>query len=234
MLNLPADYGRPAPRTFSGADCSSQLSAELSHEVTEFSRSEGVTVFMTLLATFYVLLWRYTQQDDIVVGSPIAGRNRAEVEGLIGFFVNTLALRLQLRGDETFRELLHRVREVALGAYAHQDLPFEKLVAELQPDRDLDRNPLFQVMFQFQSETPAIRQPPGLKITSLESSTGTAKFDLSLATFADAGLLHLVMEYSAERLSRPTIERMLEIYSRLLASAVHDADQRIAELPLMS
>src|SRR5262249_48611482 len=147
---------------------------------------EGVTLFMTLLAAFQTLLHRYTGQDDIVVGSPIANRNLGEIEGLIGFFVNTLVMRTDVSGDPAFRELLGRVRQVALGAYGHKDLPFEKLVEELPPERDLGRNPLFQVMFQVMSATPAhghsspAPPPAGApEIRSVEIQKGTAILDLA-------------------------------------------------------
>jgi hypothetical protein len=147
MLNLPTDRPRPAVQTYQGATQLLQLPKSLSEALEALSQQEGVTLFMTLLAAFQTLLYRYTQQEDIAVGSPIANRNRSEIEGLIGFFVNSLVLRTNLSGNPTFRELLSRVREVALGAYAHQDLPFEKLVEELHPERNLSQNPLFQVVF---------------------------------------------------------------------------------------
>src|SRR5207248_3067512 len=139
-------WPRPAVQSFEGARQSVELSKELTQGLKALSRSHDVTLYMTLLAAFQTLLYRYTGQDDIAVGSPIAGRNRSEIEGLIGFFVNTLVLRSNLAGNPTSRELLARVRQVALGAYAHQDIPFEKLVEELQPERNLSYSPLFQVM----------------------------------------------------------------------------------------
>src|SRR5688500_16529884 len=144
------------------------------------SRREGVTLFMSLLAGFQVLLARYSGQTDIAVGTPIAGRNRREVEGLIGFFVNTLVMRVDLGGNPSVAELLARVREAALGAYAHQDVPFEKLVEELQPDRSLSHQPLFQVMFNFLSIPEIELQLQGLNLTALNVETGSTKFDLSL------------------------------------------------------
>ena len=150
-LELPTDRERPAVPSYRGAQLGFRLSPEVSAGLKELSRREGVTLFMTLLAAFQTLLHRYSGQEDIVVGSPVAGRNYRETEGLIGFFVNTLALRTDLSGEPTFVELLQRVKEVCLGAYAHQDVPFEKLVEELQPERDLSRSPLFQVMFGLQN-----------------------------------------------------------------------------------
>ena len=146
-LNLPTDYERPVVQTYRGARLTRTLSEELTKGLKDLSRREGVTLFMTLLATLNILLSRHTGQDDIIVGSTIAGRNRPETDGLIGFFINALALRTDLSGNPTFLELLKRVREVCLDAYTHQDLPFERVVEEINPQRDLSRNPLFQVMF---------------------------------------------------------------------------------------
>ena len=150
-LELPTDHPRPPVQTFHGATHTVQLPKELTEALQGLSRKEGVTLFMTLLTAFQGLLHRYTGQDDIVVGTPIANRNRAEIEGLIGFFVNTLVMRTDTSGNPVFRELLKQVRKSTLDAYAHQDLPFEKLIKELQPERDLSRNPIFQVMFALQN-----------------------------------------------------------------------------------
>ncbi|MGH7931425.1 MAG: condensation domain-containing protein, partial [Candidatus Binatia bacterium] len=155
-LDLPTDRPRPAAQSFRGARLSLELSKELTEGLKALSRKERVSLFMTLLAAFQTLLHRYTGRDDIAVGSPIAGRNRAEIEGLIGFFINTLVLRADLSGNPTFRELLARVREAALGAYDHQDVPFEKLVQELHPERNLNQSPLFQVMFVLQNPHTAL------------------------------------------------------------------------------
>src|SRR5207249_10097416 len=154
VLDLPADRPRPAVRSHRGARHRIELSERLSDELRRLARREGATLFMAVLAAFTILLQRYTGQDDLLVGTPIANRTRLEIEGLIGFFVNTLVLRSDLSGDPTFREALRRVRGVALGAYAHQDLPFEKLVEELHPPRDLSRSALFQVMVAH-ATTPA-------------------------------------------------------------------------------
>ena len=175
VLELPTDRPRPALQTYRGGRRSRTLSRELSEELKRLSRSEGVTLFMTLLAAFQTLLYRYTGQEEMLVGTPIAGRSREETEGLIGFFVNTLVLRTDLSGHPTFRELLARVRRMAVEAYAHQDLPFEKLVEELQPERDLSRHPLFQVMFVLQNrarETESRR--PGLEARFRTSENRTA------------------------------------------------------------
>jgi condensation domain-containing protein len=164
-LGLPTDRPRPQVATYHGAVEKFELSAELSESLKKLGRSEGATPFMTLLAAFYALLYRYSGQEEIVVGSPVAGRTRAETEGLIGFFVNTLALRTDLRGNPRFVELLKRVREVCLGAYGHQEVPFEKLVAELQPGRDMSRHPFFQVMFVLQNVPLEPLELPGLTLT---------------------------------------------------------------------
>ena len=174
----------------------------------DLSRRHGVTLFMTLLAAFQLLLHRYTDQDDIVVGALIANRNRVETEGLIGFFVNTLVLRTDLSGNPSFRELLDRVREVALGAYSHQDLPFEKLLEALQPPRDLSRTPLFQVLFVLQN-TP--RQPPellGLSVDPLEIAPETANFDVCLNLSETPEGLRGWLEYSTDLFDAATIARM--------------------------
>ena len=163
LLELPTDHPRPAIQTFHGAHQSILLAPIVGDRLKALSRQEGVTLFMTMLAAFQVLLQGYTNQDDLVIGTPIANRNRLETEGLIGFFVNTLVLRTGLSGNPTFRDLLRRVREVCLGAYAHQDLPFEKLVEELHLARDLSRNPLFQVMFVLQNTPLQAMEPAGLE-----------------------------------------------------------------------
>ena len=161
ILNLPTDRPRPPRQSFYGARQSITVPQPLTAAINELSHGEGVTPFMTLLAAFQVLLYRYSGQEDVIVGSPIANRSRIELEPLIGFFVNTLVLRADLSGNPTFREFLLRVRDVCLGAYAHQDLPFEKLVEELKPERDSSRNPLFQVMFVLQNATRPFSGIPG-------------------------------------------------------------------------
>jgi non-ribosomal peptide synthetase component F len=198
------------------------------------SRQAGVTLFMTLLAAWQTLLWRYTGQADISVGTPIAGRTRAETEGLIGFFVNTLVLRTDLSGDPTFMELLPRVREMAMGAYAHQDLPFEKLVEEVHPERHLSHSPLFQVLFAFQNVP---RQPldfPGLELSAVDVEQGTAKFDLSWSLWEEAGGLTGSLEYNTDLFAAPTITRMVGHLQTLLAGIVAAPTQRLSQLPLLA
>src|SRR5688500_15589464 len=174
------------------------------------SRREGVTLFMSLLAGFQVLLARYSGQTDIAVGTPIAGRNRREVEGLIGFFVNTLVMRVDLGGNPSVAELLARVREAALGAYAHQDLPFEKLVEELQPDRSLSHQPLFQVMMAFQNVAREATGISGLTISREPMKTGSAKFELMLMMAEVEGEIHGALEYASALYDGWKIRRLLE------------------------
>ncbi|HEX2077834.1 MAG TPA: condensation domain-containing protein, partial [Longimicrobium sp.] len=180
LLELPTDHPRPAVQTYRGATVPVELSVELLERLQALGRSEGATLYMTLLAAFQVLLSKYSGSKDIVVGTSIAGRTRKEFEELIGFFVNTLVLRTDLSGDPSFRETLRRVREATLGAYVHQELPFEKLVAELQPERSLSHSPLFQVVFSLQDRNQPVGGLAGLKAGGVEAELGTAKFDLEL------------------------------------------------------
>ncbi len=232
-LELPTDRPRPAVQTFRGATPTLRLPQDLSEALQALSQQAGVTLFMTLLAAFKTLLYRYTGQDDIVVGLPIANRNRSELEGLIGFFVNTLVLRTDLTGNPTFWELLSRVRETMLGAEAHQDLPFEKLVEVLHPERDLGRNPLFQVAFSPQSSLPTI-ELAGLTASPFAVETGVTKFELTLyMTDTPQGLLGM-WEYNSDLFDAVTITRMLGHYQTLLEGIVADADQRLSDLPLLT
>ena len=233
-LQLPADRPRPAVPSHAGARVHFKLPPELRDRLEELSRSQGATLFMTLLAAFKVLLAQYTGQEDIVVGTPIAGRTRAETEGLIGCFVNTLALRTDLSDDPTFRQLVARVREVALGAYAHQELPFERLVEELQPERDTSQAPLFNVMFVLQNVPRSERRLRGLTMRHIELDKGTAKFDLSLGLAEKAGGLRGVLSYSTDLFDRGTIERLVGQFRELLAAVVAEPERRLSALPLLS
>ncbi|HYW19649.1 MAG TPA: amino acid adenylation domain-containing protein [Nodularia sp. (in: cyanobacteria)] len=235
LLCLPTDRPRPKNPNFQGATQSFFLPQDLTQELHSLSRRQGVTLFMTLLAAFKVLLHRYTGQDDICIGSPIANRNRAEIEKLIGFFVNSLVLRTNLSGNPTFTELLARVREVTLGAYAHQDLPFEKLVEELQPERNLTYNPLFQVAIQLQNTPAQTLELPELTLSKLDNNENqTAKFDLDLSlSETGAGLIgHL--EYSSELFDAATIARVVEHFQTILSSIVANPQAKISELPLLT
>lgn len=233
-LELPTDHPRPPILTSHGAQLVYDLPPELVKQVRELSRREGSTVFMTMLAAFQVLLYRLTHQPRINLGSPIANRTSAEVEGLIGFFVNTLVMNGNLEGDPKFRELLRRVREAALGAYAHQDLPFEQLVEALQPERDLSHSPLFQVMFMLQNTPRGEIDLEGLTITPFEVENQIARYDLTVELFENSGGMRAIFEYNRDLFDSPTIERMAGHYRRLLESVVGDPEQRLSALTLMA
>lgn len=234
VLDRPTDRPRPFSSCKSGAKKTLKLSQALIDRLKTLSKREGTTLFMTLLAAFQVLLHRYTGQDDIAVGTPIAGRTRKETEGLIGFFVNTLVLRTKLQGNPTFSDLLARVRETALQAYEHQDLPFEKLVEELNPDRNQSRNPLFQVMFAVQNMPRSNLELSGLKVSPVEIESSTAKFDISAAFVERDGEMTLRIEYRTDLFEAETIERMLGHFRNLLEGIVANPEQRISELPLLT
>ncbi|MBO0798422.1 MAG: AMP-binding protein, partial [Blastocatellia bacterium] len=234
IMELPTDYPRPAVRTFRGARQSMVLPKALSEAIKGLSRQEGVTLFMTLMAAFQTLLYRYTEQEDILVGTPIANRNRTEIEGLIGFFVNTLILRAHFSGNLNFHELLAQVRETALGAYAHQDLPFEKLVEELDPQRDLSSTPLFQVMFVLQNAPREVLEVPGLKLSALPVENDLAKFDLTLSLVDRRDGLTGSFEYNADLFDATTISRMIGHFQTLLEGIVADPKRRITEAPLLT
>ncbi|BAZ30185.1 peptide synthetase [Cylindrospermum sp. NIES-4074] len=234
ILNLPTDFPRPAVQTFQGARQTFTVSQELTKALTELSQQEETTLFITLLTAFKTLLYRYTGEEDILVGSPIANRNRAEIENLIGFFVNTLVLRTNLKENPSFRELLSRVREVALGAYAHQDLPFEKLVEELQPNRGLSYSPLFQVSFALQNGLTQTLDLPELKLNIQEFDTKTAKFDLTLFVEKTAQGLMGTFEYNTDLFESTTISRMAAHFQTLLAGIVNHPETNISRLPILT
>ncbi|HEX8184226.1 MAG TPA: amino acid adenylation domain-containing protein, partial [Blastocatellia bacterium] len=210
-----------------------EIGGELGNSLKALSQSEGATLFMTLLAAFKILLHRYSGQDDIVVGTPVANRNRTEIEPLIGFFVNTLVLRSLIDGKATFREFLRRVRETALGAYAHQDIPFEKLVEEVQPHRNLSHTPLFQVMFVFQNAPLPAVEIEGLKLTLMEIDSGTTKFDLTLCVEEVKQGLRGWVEYDADLFDAEMIARITSSLRTLLEGIVRDPAARLCDLPLM-
>ncbi len=232
-LELPTDRVRPAVQSYRGAHHGFGFPAHLTVGLNELGRSEGATLFMVLLAAFNVVLWRWSGQSDIVVGSPIAGRTHRELEGLIGFFVNTLALRTELGGRPSFRELVGRVKETALGAYAHQDLPFEKLVAELSPVRDLSRQPIFQVLFALQNVPQETLELPGLRLSRIGSDQATAKFDLSLHVYEREGKLEGYFEYATDLFEGSTVARIASHFRTLLEGVVADPDLPLGELPLL-
>ncbi|MFL6332079.1 MAG: amino acid adenylation domain-containing protein [Pyrinomonadaceae bacterium] len=233
-LELPTDFPRPPVQTYRGTHELFALSADVSGQLYALSRREGVTLFMTLLAAYQTLLSRYTGQDDIVVGTDVANRNRAETEDLIGCFINVLVMRGDLSGDPTFLELLGRVRESTLGAYAHQDLPFEKLIEELQPEREPSRPPLFQVAIVLQNTPSTAVEFPGLAVSALTVETEAIKYDLVLEmTETPAGLTGM-MHYNADLFEAATVRRMLRHYARLLEAGAAEPRARVWELPLLS
>ncbi|PYV90774.1 MAG: non-ribosomal peptide synthetase, partial [Acidobacteria bacterium] len=232
-LDLPTDRPRPPMQTFTGATHEIHLPLTIIKDLNLLVRKEGATPFMTLLAAFQTLLHRYGGQDDIVVGTPIAGRTRVEVEGLIGFFVNMLVLRTDASGDPTFRELLKRVKKVALGAYAHQDIPFEKVVEELHPRRDPSRNPLFQVAFALQN-TPRPSPPfSGLKVSTI-AAYRNIRFDLEVhLTEVDDGL-HGLFVYNTRLFEAQAIARMARHFRSVLEGIAENPELRLSELPMLT
>ena len=234
LLELPADRPRPAVQSFRGAQQSFSLSQEVSQALLGLSQEQGVTLFMTLLCAFQTLLYRYTGQEDILIGTPIANRRLAQLEDLIGFFANTLVLRTDLSGNPSFEQLLSRVREVALSAYTHQDLPFELLVEELQPVRDLSHTPLFQVMFVLQNAPMPTLALPGLTVSPLAVAGTTSKFDLTLVMEETEQGLVGMWEYSTDLFDATTIARMAGHFQTLLTGIVADPKQRLSDLPLLT
>ena len=234
LLVLPTDRPRPAVQTFVGAYQDFALSVELTQGLMQLSQQQDCTLFMTLLAAFDVLLYRYTGTEDILVGSPIANRDRSEIEGLIGFFVNTLVMRSNLSENPSFAELLTRVRSMALSAYAHQNLPLEMLVEALQPERDLSHTPLFQVMFALQNPYLSEVELSGLSISLLPIEGATAKFDLTLAMENTGNGLIGVWEYNTDLFDASTIERMTGHFLTLLSSIVANPLEQISQLPLLT
>lgn len=235
VLELPTDRSRPAVQTLNGDNYHVLIPKKLGDSLKALSRQEDVTLFMTLIAAFKVLLYRYTGQQDLCVGSPIANRTRAEIEGLIGFFVNTIVLRTNLSGDITFSQLLKRVREITLEAYANQDVPFERLVEILQTDRDMSHSSLFQVMFILQNNPMEIdMELPDISISTMNVNAGTSTFDLTLMITEDVAGLQVSVEFNTDLFNRSTIVRMLEHYQMLLTSIVANPNQKISQLPMLS
>jgi acyl carrier protein len=230
VLELQTDRPRPAVQTHRGAHQPFMLTDSLSKSLEQVSRREGVTLFMTLLAAWQTLLHRYTEQDQINVGTPIMGRNQLVTEGLIGFFINTLVLRTEMSGDPSFRELLRRVREVCLGAYAHQDVPFEKLVKVLQPERNLGYSPLFQVWLALQNAPITELKLTGIEPSRLKVENSVAKFDLGLLMKETEQGLSGVLEYSSDLFNASTIVRMAELYELLLRHIVAQPNEKLSAL----
>jgi amino acid adenylation domain-containing protein len=233
VLDLPTDRPRPSVQTYEGATTGFAVDVEVMEKLKALSRREGATLFMTLLAAFNVLLSRHSGQKDIVIGTNIANRNRAETEGLIGFFINNLVLRTDLSGNPGFRELLGRVREVCLGAYIHQDIPFDKLVEELQPERTLSHNPLFQVMFVLQNAPRSDLRAPGLSFSPVGSTRKVSRFDLLLNVFETPEGLYGSMEYNTDLFNAATVERMLEQFRTLLGAVADNPEKEVESLSLM-
>ncbi|ASC71031.1 peptide synthetase [Halomicronema hongdechloris C2206] len=234
VLELPTDHPRPAVQTFRGATQAFGITPELTQGLKQLSRQQNCTLFMTLLAAFQVVLSRYSGQADIVVGSPIANRTRREVEGLIGFFVNTLVLRTSLAGQPSFVEVLQRVREVTLGAYAHQDMPFEQVVELLQPERALSHSPLFQVMFILQNAPQESLALPGVAVEVLESAPESAKFDLTLSLQEGEAGLQGQLEYNTDLFAAATMARLITHLQQVLTAVVRQPEQRVSDLPLLT
>jgi amino acid adenylation domain-containing protein len=233
VLELPADRMRPAVQSHRGARLRVALPHALAEGVRALARREGATPFMVMLAAFQVLLWRWSGEEDLVVGSPVAGRTRAETEGLIGFFVNTLPLRADLSGDPAFATLLGRVRNTTLGAYQHQDLPFERLVEALHPGRSLSHAPVFQHVFALQNATPAELRLPGLRMEVMPIEAGTARYDLEwFFREREEGITGSI-DYAADLWDAATVQRMAGHYHRLLEAAVARPDDAISALPLL-
>ena len=233
-LAIPTDKTRSATQTFQGAEEAVTLGKDVTNDVHRLAQKEGATDFMVLLAAFKALLYRYTGQQDLVVGTPIAGRNRRELEELIGFFVNSLVMRTRVSGDLSFRELVKRVRTTALEAYAHQDVPFEMLVNHLEVKRDLSRNPLFQVMFQLQNAPTIEQQDDESADFAFRVTKETSIFDLSFSLLESPEGFKGSIEYSSDLFAASTIQRMIAHFDKLLRAAVSDPDAPLSTLPLLT
>jgi amino acid adenylation domain-containing protein len=233
-LDLPTDKPRPPVQQFRGGHELFSIPADVTERLLALSRQEGATLFMTILAAFNVLLYRYSGQKDILTGTPIANRNRAEIEALIGFFVNTLVLRAKIESDESFLSLLRQLRRTTVDAYAHQDLPFEKLVQELQPERDMSRSPLFQVMLVLQNVPPQAFELPGLTLSAFETRNRTAKFDLMLTLAEKPDGIFAELEYDTDLFERETIIRMIGDFQVLLESVTANPLEKVSTVQLLT
>jgi amino acid adenylation domain-containing protein len=233
VLELPTDRPRPNIQTHNGTTASLLLSADLMEKLNALSRREGVTLFITLMSAFQVLLLRYTGQEDMLVGMPVANRSRSETEGLIGCFINTLVMRNDLSGNPSFLELMNRVQDTALGAYAHQDMPFEKLVQELNPERDLSRSPILQVLFSFLNTRTDPVTFPALEVTRIKAEGSEAKVDLSLYAIEVAEGISCTFEYNTDLFDADRIQRMLHHLEVLVENIVRDPGQRLSELEIL-
>ncbi|HYY94296.1 MAG TPA: amino acid adenylation domain-containing protein, partial [Pyrinomonadaceae bacterium] len=234
VLELPTDRPRPSTQSFNGASAPFGFGPELTAKLHALSQESGASLFMVMLAAFSVLLSRYADQRDIVIGSPVANRPHVDLESLIGFFVNTLALRIDLSGNPSFRELLDRARRVALDGYANQEVPFEQLVDALDLDRNLSHNPVFQVVLAYENGSPSTLELPGLAVTPLRAETTGAKFDLTLYVDEADAALECSFEYNTDLFDGETIARMAANFETLLEAIVRNPDLRLAEIPLLS
>ncbi len=233
-LQLPTTKPRPAAQTFAGAIYSAVIPKELASALKDFSKKSQATLFMTLLAAFKAVLYRYTQQEDIVIGCPIAGRNRAETEPLIGFFVNTLALRSRIEGHQSFRHLVEQVRENTLAAYNHQDVPFDRVVEEVHPERSSNRMPLVQVVFALNNDYVQEELFPGVRAEEIETGTGTSKFDITFVTKDTPAGLYATVEYNSDLFHESFIQRLLGHFEELLRGVIVNPEERISRLPLVT
>jgi len=234
MLNLPSDRPRPRVQRFRGARRSATISPAIAEQVTRLARQQNATTFMVLLAGFQALLARYTAQNDIATGTPVANRNQTETEGLIGFFVNTLVLRTRLDGDPSFTDIVSRVQEVCLGAYTNQDLPFERIVEELRPERHLDANPLFQVMFTVRETGSTDLRIPDAAIKVLEPPEGISKFDLTLEVELGKAEFRAAVEYDTALFDAATIDSLILNFETLLGAAAADPARPLSELAVIN
>ncbi|MFA7241064.1 MAG: amino acid adenylation domain-containing protein [Sulfuricellaceae bacterium] len=234
LLELPTDRPRPAIQRFSGDTLEMSLDATLSAQLKRYADQSGVSRYMLLMAAFAVLLARYSGQRDIVLGSPTANRSRNEVEALIGFFVNTLVMRLTVAADQPFGDFLAHVRQMSLEAYAHQDVPFEQLVEELRPQRNLSYSPLFQVMFSMQNTPSVAPALNGLDVAEIPARQVVAKYDLTLALTERNGVLEAVFEYNTDLFERATVARLANHYANLLKGIIAAPHQSVDRLPLLS
>ncbi|MGB7600370.1 MAG: amino acid adenylation domain-containing protein [Candidatus Sulfotelmatobacter sp.] len=233
LLDLPTDHPRPSSYSWHGASEEVSLNSSILAKLKALAQAESCTLFMLTMAAFQALLWRYTNQESILVGTPIAGRSEIEIENMIGLFVNTLVFRADFTHNLSFRELIRQVRSFALEAYNHQDVPFEKLVEELIPQRSLETHPLFQVMFTFQNIPKQVFEIPGLKIKEMGFEAGIAKFDLSAEVWENDEF-HCQFEYNTDLFEQSTIRRMLAHFEKLLSAVVDNPDLTVAQIPIMS
>jgi amino acid adenylation domain-containing protein len=234
VLELPTDYPRSPRRTFSGRTFRFDLEKGITDKLEQISREEDSTLFMALLTSFYILLHKYSGQEDILIGTPIANRNLPEVEPLIGVFINTLVLRATFSGNSSFRQLLQNVRKVSLDAFSHQDIPFEKLVEELKPIRDLSRTPLFQVVFNLQNTPMPKMEIPGLETSFLEIDSGVSQFDLTLMISKRKGQYRCAVEYNKGLFQEDTISRMFHSFQLIMENALIHPDRPISELEFLN